>query len=166
MQFIYRLNAINMNAAIQLHLFYGFRKKRNLKIFFYKIQTFCCNTNLSKSATCTNFMWLVEAYSIKKICKLFVKIYCVHRNKCYFLLPHYKSIETLSCHSNNTTCTTIMLSIIHAETNIINLYAMPQLHPPYAFLCSPKREHVVAALSVRASVCPSIRHTFVLSISQ
>ena len=33
------------------------------------------------------------------------------------------------------------------------------------FLCFPKEEHIVAALSVRSSVHPSVRHTFIRNIS-
>ena len=40
-------------------------------------------------------------------------------------------METLSCHSKETT---IKKNIIYVETNVMNMYAKFQLHPPYGFL--------------------------------
>ena len=42
-------------------------------------------------------------------------------------------METLSCHSNKTTWATNIENIIYVETNVMNMYAKFQLHPPYGF---------------------------------
>ena len=63
--------------------------------------------------------------------KIFVKISAVTQkfplSNFHFPIstfPHYKSMETLSCHSNETTwATTIKKNIIYVETNVMNMYA-------------------------------------------
>ena len=43
-------------------------------------------------------------------------------------------METLSCHSNESTrATTIKRNIIYVEANVMNIYAKIQLYPPYGF---------------------------------
>ena len=48
-----------------------------------------------------------------------------------FYFSHYKSIETLSCHSNQNSYPTGIKSI--GEGNVLSKYAKFQLHPPYGF---------------------------------
>ena len=48
----------------------------------------------------------------------------IHAN---FHFSHYKSLETLSCHSNNNK------NIIYVEANVMNMYAKFQLHAPHGF---------------------------------
>ena len=38
-------------------------------------------------------------------------------------------METLSCHSNESTLATIIKNIIYVEANVMNIYAKFQLHP-------------------------------------
>ena len=42
-------------------------------------------------------------------------------------------METLSCHSNESTWATTLKNIIYVEVNVMNSYAKFQLHPPYGF---------------------------------
>ena len=63
-------------------------------------------------------------------CKHFVKIQEINAN---FHFSHYKSMETLSCHSNETPWATTIKNIIYVETNVINMSAKFQLHPSYGF---------------------------------
>ena len=42
-------------------------------------------------------------------------------------------MENLSCHSNETTWATTITNIIYEGTNVMNMYAKFQLHPPYGF---------------------------------
>ena len=42
-------------------------------------------------------------------------------------------METLSCHSNQSTSAMIIKNIIYVEANVMNMYAKFQLHPPYGF---------------------------------
>ena len=46
---------------------------------------------------------------------------------------HYKSMETLSCHSNENIWAIEIKNTIYVEANVINIYAKFQLHPPYGF---------------------------------
>ena len=45
----------------------------------------------------------------------------------------YKYMETLSCHSNESTRATTIKNIIYVEANVMNIYVKFQLHPPYGF---------------------------------
>ena len=51
-----------------------------------------------------------------------------------FHFSHYKYMETLSCHSNESTQATTIKNIIYIEANVMNINAKFQLHPPYSFL--------------------------------
>ena len=50
-----------------------------------------------------------------------------------FHFSHYKWIETLSCHSNETTWATAIKNKLFVEANVMNISAKFQLHPPYGF---------------------------------
>ena len=49
---------------------------------------------------------------------------------CHF--SHYKSMGTISCHSNQSNATGIKKAI-YVEANVINMYAKYQLYPPNGF---------------------------------
>ena len=42
-------------------------------------------------------------------------------------------METLSCHSNETTCATAIKNILYVEDDNTNIYAKFRLHFPYKF---------------------------------
>ena len=42
-------------------------------------------------------------------------------------------METLSCHSNESTWATTIKDITYVEANVMNIYAKFQLHLPYGF---------------------------------
>ena len=46
---------------------------------------------------------------------------------------HYKYMETLSCHSKESTRATTIKNTIYVDANVMNIYAKFQLHPPYGF---------------------------------
>ena len=51
-----------------------------------------------------------------------------------FHFSHYKSMETLSCHRNQSSYPTKMKkNITFVEDNVLSKYAKFQLHPPYGF---------------------------------
>ena len=50
-----------------------------------------------------------------------------------FHFSHYKSMETLSCHSNQSSYPTKIKIITFVEGNILSKYAKFRLHPPYDF---------------------------------
>ena len=50
-----------------------------------------------------------------------------------FHFSHYKSMETLSCHSNQISYQTEIKNISFVEGNVLSKYAKFWLHPPYGF---------------------------------
>ena len=51
----------------------------------------------------------------------------------YFHFSHYKSMEILSCHSNQSSYPTKIKNITFVEGNVLSKYAKFRLHPPYGF---------------------------------
>ena len=50
-----------------------------------------------------------------------------------FHFSHYKSMETLSCHSNQSSYLTEIKNIAFVEGNVLSKCAKLRLHPPYGF---------------------------------
>ena len=50
-----------------------------------------------------------------------------------FHFSHYKSMETISCHSNQSSYPTGIKNTIYVEDNVINMYAKYTLYPSYGF---------------------------------
>ena len=50
-----------------------------------------------------------------------------------FHFSHYKSMETLSCHSNQSSYPTKIKNITFVEGNVLSKYAKFRLHPPNRF---------------------------------
>ena len=50
-----------------------------------------------------------------------------------FHFSHYKSMETISCHSNQSSYPTEIKNITFVEGNVLGKYAKFRLHPPYRF---------------------------------
>ena len=46
-------------------------------------------------------------------------------------ISHYKSMEKLNCHSNQSAWALAIENNISVEANVMNMYAKFQLHPPY-----------------------------------
>ena len=46
---------------------------------------------------------------------------------------HYKSMGTISCHSNQSFYPTGIKNTTFVEANVLGMYAKFQLHPPYCF---------------------------------
>ena len=75
----------------------------------------------------------VENYSINISVK--VKFYYPYETVeiSNFHFSHYKSIETISCHSNQSFYPTGIKNTTFVEGNVLSMYAKFQLHPPYGF---------------------------------
>ena len=70
----------------------------------------------------------------KHFCKTFFQNICINTEiNANFHFFDYKSMETLSCHSNERTWAMTIKNIIYVEANVMNMYAKFQLHPPYGF---------------------------------
>ena len=50
-----------------------------------------------------------------------------------FHFSHYKSMGTISCHSNQSSYPTGIKNTIYVEANVINMYSKCQLYPLYGF---------------------------------
>ena len=50
-----------------------------------------------------------------------------------FLFSHYKSMGTISCHSNQSSYPTGIKNTTFVEANVLSMYAKFQLHIPYGF---------------------------------
>ena len=50
-----------------------------------------------------------------------------------FHFSHYKSMGTISCHSNHSSYPTGIKNTIYAEANVLSMYAKFRLHPLYGF---------------------------------
>ena len=50
-----------------------------------------------------------------------------------FHFSHYKSMGTLSCHSNQSSYPTGIKNTTSIEANVLSMYAMFRLHPPFGF---------------------------------
>ena len=50
-----------------------------------------------------------------------------------FQFSHYKSMGTISCHSNQSSYLTRIKNTTFVEVNVLSMYAKFQLHPPYGF---------------------------------
>ena len=50
-----------------------------------------------------------------------------------FQFSHYKSMGTISCHSNQSSYRTGIKNTTFVEANVPCMYAKFQLHPPYGF---------------------------------
>ena len=71
-------------------------------------------------------------YSHQTFNKMFCQNSCSEiAIKSYFHFSHYKSMQTLSCHSNESTWATAIKKINFVEANVMNISAKFQLHPPY-----------------------------------
>ena len=50
-----------------------------------------------------------------------------------FHFSHYKSMGTISCHSNQSSYPTEIKNATYVEANVLSMYAKFRLHPPYGF---------------------------------
>ena len=77
----------------------------------------------------------VQNYSIDISVK--IKFYYPQLDSRHFqftLFPFkYKSMETISCHRNQSSYPTGIKNIAFVEINVLSKYAKFQLHPPYSF---------------------------------
>ena len=50
-----------------------------------------------------------------------------------FHFSDYKSMGTISCHSNQSSYPTKIKNTTYIEANVLSMYAKSRLHPPYGF---------------------------------
>ena len=86
-----------MYAKFQFHSLYGFWGED-----FSTIYPLCYNGNQSNSAIWTKIIWIVKDYPRNISEKKNLNICSETANIATFHLSHYKSMETISCHSNQS----------------------------------------------------------------
>ena len=69
----------------------------------------------------------------KHICEKKSNISSKQAETVNFQFSHYKSMGTISCHSNQTSYLTGIKNINFVEANVLSMYAKFQLHSPYCF---------------------------------
>ena len=108
-------------------------EKKNFEYFFKKLP----------------FMWPRQTIKLSNFDKsrmkhggLLNKHYCKKRKSnipkdlaeiVNFHFSHYKSMETLSCYSNQSSNLTKIKNITFVDGNVLSKYAKFGLHPPYGF---------------------------------
>ena len=109
-----------------------FLRRRILNIFS-KIYPLCCLVNQSNQALLTKVAQNMGDYliniSVKKKSNIpnhLAEIVNLH-------FSHYKSMETLSCHSNQSSYPTKIKNITFVEGNVLSKYTKFRLHPLYGF---------------------------------
>ena len=70
----------------------------------------------------------------KHICEKKIQISPVRQQKLSIsTFPHYKSMGTISCLSNQSSYPTRIKNTTFVEANVLSMFAKFQLHPPYGF---------------------------------
>ena len=128
-------NVMNIFAKFQVHSPYGFWEE-DFWIFFFEFRKF----SLSVAMTTNQKQRLGQIHMVGRGLlqnhfskTLFQNISSNTEINANFHFSHYKTMETLSCHSNENTWATTIKNIIFVEANVMNMYAKFQLHSPYVF---------------------------------
>ena len=105
------------------------------KIFkhFYENRPFFRPDNQSNSPIWTKVIGNIEDYPINISVKKNQNIPNETEKIVNFLFSHYKSMGTISCHSNQSSYPTGIKNTIYVEANVLSMYAKVRLHPPYGF---------------------------------
>ena len=109
-----------------------FLRRRFLNICT-KIDPFCPPDNQSDSSIWTKVIRNVEDYSIHISVKKIPNIPNETEKIVNFLFSHYKSMGTISCHSNQSSYPSGIKNTTFVEAKVLGMYAKFQLHPPYGF---------------------------------
>ena len=107
-----------------------FLRRRILNIFFLKIYPLCRPVNQSNKAIWTKVVCNMEDDSINISVKKKSNISSETAETVNFQFSHYKSMGTISCHSNQSSYPTGIKNTTFVEANVQSMYAKFQLHPP------------------------------------
>ena len=104
------------------------------QIFFSKIKLLMLPRQPIKLSDSDKSRMKCEELFNKHFCKNKIQIIPNKRVEISnFHFSHYKSMETISCHSNQISYPTGIKNITFVEGNVLCKYAKFQLHPPYDF---------------------------------
>ena len=81
----------------------------------------------------TKVVCKMEDYSINIFVKKKSNISSETAETVNFQFSHYKSMGTISCHSNQSFYPTRIKNTTFVEANVLSMYAKFQIHPPYGF---------------------------------
>ena len=101
-------------------------------LIFSHIWPFRCHDSQSNWEVITKIICLIEDNSINISETLLSKYLQWKAINAIFIFSHYKSMETLSCHSNESTWTTAIKTTF-VVANVMNSSAKFQLYPLYGF---------------------------------
>ena len=107
-------------------------EKKNFE-YFSKIYPWCRPVNQLNQAIWTTVVWDMEDYFFKYFCKKNSNVPNDLAEIVNFHFPHYKSMGTISCHSNQSSYPTEIKSTTYVEANVLSMYAKFRLHPMYGF---------------------------------
>ena len=110
-----------------------FLRRRILNIFFRKFTLYIApSTNQIKLFGQKSYAaWRTTQF--KHICEKKSNISSKTAETVNFQFSHYKSMGTISCHSNQSSYPTGIKNTTFVEANVLSMYAKFQLHPPYGF---------------------------------
>ena len=107
--------------------------KKNFEYFFSKIYPLYRPVNQSNKAIWTKVVCNMEDYSINIPVKKKSNISSKTAETVNIQFSHYKSMGTISCHSNQSSYPTEIKNTTFVEANVLIMYAKFQLHTPYGF---------------------------------
>ena len=125
-------NVMNIYAKFQLHPPYGLWEEDFWK--FFENLAFWLPWQPIKISDLDKVHTAGRRLLQKHFYKIFLQNICSNTEiNANFHFFHYKSMETLSFHSNESTWAMTIKNILYVEANVMNMYAKLQLHPPYSF---------------------------------
>ena len=109
-----------------------FLRRRILHIFF-EIFTLYVAPSTNKLSYLDKSRMQHRGLLNKHICEKKSNISSETAETVNFQFSHYKSMGTISCHSNQSSYPTGIKNTTFVEANVLSMYAKFQLHPPYGF---------------------------------
>ena len=108
-------------------------EKKNFEYFFQKFTLHVAPSTNQIKLFGQRVVCNMEDYSINISVKKKSNISSETAETVNFQFSHYKSMETISCHSNQSSYPTATKNTTFVEANVLSMYAKFQLHPPYGF---------------------------------
>ena len=129
-----RANVVNISKKFQLHPPYGFWGDDLWTLFCKFSFLVTMATNQIQQFRQNSYGWsrTTQGTFLYNFCQ---NIYSEIEIKAYFHFSHFKSMEPLSYHSDESTGATAIKNIVFVEANhnVMNISTKLQLHPPYGF---------------------------------
>ena len=113
-----------------------FLRKRILHIYFRKFTHYVAPSTNQIKRFGQNVVCNMDDYSINIYVKKNSNISSETAETVNFHFSHYKSMGTISCHSNQSSYLTGIKITTYEEANepnVLSMYAKFRLHPPYGF---------------------------------